>query len=166
MKWKPLDASCFKINFDGAILKQENKSGIGVVIQNHTSVVIASLAQLTTLALQPIEIEAIAVAWALEFGQEIDITKAVLEGDSELIINSIKAGGQSIASVEPPFQNAIVFSNCYSKLLYSHCRREGNRLAHSLARYSINVSNYVVWMEEFPNPLFIVVQQEVANLAN
>ena len=45
-------------------------------------------------------------------------------------------------------------------------RREGNRLAHSLARYSINAFNYVVWMEGVPDPLFTVVQQDVANLAS
>ena len=136
-----------------------------MVIRDHTGAVIASLTQLTAPALQPIEIEAIAAARALEFGQEIGITEAVLEGDSELIINSLKVGGQSIASVEPLLQDAIVFSNCYSKLLYSHCRREGNRLTHNLARYSINVSNYVVWMEEVPNPLFTVVQQDITNMA-
>ena len=72
-----------------------------MVIWDHSRAVIASLAQLTAPALQPIEIEAIAIARALEFGQEIGITEAVLEGDSELIINSLKASGQSIASVEP-----------------------------------------------------------------
>ena len=34
-KWKPLDARCFKINFDGVIFRQENKSGIGVVVRDH-----------------------------------------------------------------------------------------------------------------------------------
>ena len=78
----------------------------------------------------------------------------------------MKAGGNTIASVEPLIQDAILFSNSYSELLYSHCRREGNRLAHSLARYSINVSNYVVWMEEVPNHLLFVILQDLANLAN
>ncbi|KAL0002163.1 hypothetical protein SO802_015944, partial [Lithocarpus litseifolius] len=90
-KWKPPNVSAFKINFDGAIFRQENKSKIGVVIWDHSGAVIASLAQLSTPALQPIEIEAIATARALEFGQEIGITEAILEGDSELIINSLKA---------------------------------------------------------------------------
>ena len=94
------------------------------------------------------------------------ITEAVLEGDLELIINSLKGGGHSIVSMEPLLHDAMVFSNCYAKLLYSHCRRDGNRLVYSLARYSINVSSYVVWMEGVPDPLFTVVQQDVANLAN
>ena len=102
----------------------------------------------------------------MEFGQEIGIGGAVLEGDSKLIIKSLKAGGNTIASAEPLIQDAILFSISYSKLQYSHCRREGNRLAHNLARCSINVSNYVVWMKEVPNHLLSIVQQDLANLAN
>ena len=101
----------------------------------------------------------------MEFGREIGISGAVLEGNSKLITKSLKAGGNTIASVEPLIQDAIVFSSSYSILQYSHCRRGGNRLAYSLARYSINVSNYVVWIE-VPNPLLSVVQQDLANLAN
>ena len=63
--WKPPDARSFKINFDGAIFKQENKSGIGVVIRDHTGAVMASLAQTVAPAMQPIEIEAVAAAQAL-----------------------------------------------------------------------------------------------------
>ena len=61
-KWKPPDVTYFKINFDGAVFRQENKSGIGVVIQDNSGAVIASLAQLIEPAFQPIEIEAIATA--------------------------------------------------------------------------------------------------------
>ena len=126
----------------------------------------ASLGQTVAPAMQPIKIEAVAAARALEFGEELGITEAILEGDSEQIINSLKGGGHSIALVEPLLHDAMVFSSCYAKLLYSHCRRDGNRLAHSLARYSINVSSYVVWMEGVPDPLYTVVQQDVANLAS
>ena len=136
-----------------------------MVIRDHTGAVMASLAQTFAPALQSTEIEAIAAARALEFGEEIGISEAILEGDSEFIINSLR-GGYSIASVQPLLQDAMVFSNCYEKLLYSHYRRDGNRLAHSLARYSINVSSYVVWMEGVPDPLFTVVEQDVANLAS
>ena len=83
-----------------------------------------------------------------------------------MIIESSKAGGNTITSVEPLIQDAIIFSSFNSKLLYSHCRREDNKLAHSLARYSINVFDYVVWMKEVPNPLFSIAQHDLANLAN
>ena len=59
-------------------------------------------------------------------------------------MNSLKARGGTIASVESLIQDAIIFLGLYTKLLYSHCRKDGNKLAHSLARYSIHVSDNVV----------------------
>ena len=58
----------------------------------------------------------------------------------------------------------LFFSGLYTKLLYSHRRRDGNKLAHSLARFSIHVSNYSAWMEELPHSLLSVAEQDVANL--
>ena len=164
-KWKPPDASLVKINIDGAIFKSENRSGIGVAVRIHTSAILASLAQSIPQAFQPAEIEAIVAARALEFGQEIGITEAILEGDSELIVNSLKSGRATMASVEPLIQDATIFSASYTKLLYSHYRRDGNKLAHSLARFSIHVPNYLAWMEEVPHTLLSVVEQDVANIA-
>ena len=52
-----------------------------------------------------------------------------------LIISALKAGGQTIALMEPLIQDALVW---YSKLLYSRRRRDGNKLAHGLARHFID----------------------------
>ena len=81
-------------------------------------------------------------------------------------MNSLKARGGTIASVEPLIQDAIIFLGLYTKLLYSHCRRDANKLTHSLARYSINVSNYIAWMEEVPHSLFSIAQNDLTTLAN
>ena len=164
-RWKPPDASLVKINFDGAIFRFENRSGIGVVVRTHTGAILASLAQSIPQAFQLAEIKAIAVARALEFGHEIGPTEVILEGDSELIVNSLKSGRANMASVEPLIQDATIFSASYTKLLYSHCRRDGNKLAHSLARFSIHVPNYLAWMEEVPHTLLSIAEQDVANLA-
>ena len=131
----------------------------------HTGAILASLAQSIPQALQPAEIEAIAAIWALEFGHEIGLTEAILEGDSELIVNSLKTGRANMASVEPLIQDATIFSALYTELLYSHCRRDDNKLAHSLARFSIHVPNYSAWMEEVPHTLLSVAKQDVAKLA-
>ena len=69
-------------------------------MKTRAALVITSLAQQLPYAFQPLEIEAIVVACALEFGVETGIAKAVLEGDSELIIKALKAGGHTIASME------------------------------------------------------------------
>ena len=157
VRWKPPNASLVKINFDGAIFRDENRRGISVVVRDHTSAILTSVALSLSPTLQPAEIEAIAAARALEFGQELSLTEAILEGDSELIMNSLKAGGETIASMEPLIQDAIIFSSLYTKFLYSHYKRDGNKLAHNLVRYSIHVPDYVAWMEVlgFVEPSFV-----------
>ena len=51
VKWKPLNANLFKINFEGEIFKNENRSSMGVVIQDHNGFIIASLTQQISQAL-------------------------------------------------------------------------------------------------------------------
>lgn len=52
----------------------------------------------------------------------------------------------------------------FTKLLYSHVRREGNKLAHNLVRHSLNVTYYVAWIKDVPPPSFSVMQVDLANL--
>ncbi|KAK9985009.1 hypothetical protein SO802_034534 [Lithocarpus litseifolius] len=80
----------------------------------------------------------------LELSHLERLVEAVLEGDSELILTVLKAGGQTLASVEPLIMDALVLSKLYIKLLSSRSRRDGNKLDYSLARHSINVLDYAV----------------------
>ena len=72
-----------------------------MVVCTHTSAILASLAQSISQALQLAKIKAIATTQALKFGHELGLTEAILEGDSELIVNSLKIGRATMASVEP-----------------------------------------------------------------
>ena len=49
-----------------------------------------------------------------------------------------------MASVKPLILDTIGFSSSFRKLVYSHTKRDGNKLAHSLSRHSINVNGYIV----------------------
>ena len=70
-----------------------------------------------------------------------------------------------MVAVDHLVQDALTWSDRYTKLLYSRCKREGNKLAHRLARHSINVLDYGVWMESVPPLLFSILEHDVANLA-
>ena len=43
--WKPPDFGQFKVNYDGAIFREQGRAGIGLVIRNSDGAVLASLSQ-------------------------------------------------------------------------------------------------------------------------
>ena len=61
---------------------------------------------------------------ALEFGAKIGLKEMVIEGDLEIIVNELKADGSAMGSVALILQDATLFSSFFTKLLYSHGRRE------------------------------------------
>ena len=67
-----------RVNFDGAIFKEENKAGIGVVIRDDSGQVIASIFEKTSLLSSVDEVEALAVVRVQIFAQEVNISSLSL----------------------------------------------------------------------------------------
>ena len=47
---------------------------------------------------------------------------------------------------------------------YSHVKREGNKIAHSLAKYAKHISDFVVWMEGVPPHCFSIIEADLAGI--
>ena len=97
--------------------------------------------------LQPVEIEALVANKALEFAREMDIADAVLEGDSLMVMTTLKSKNTGLAPFGLLLQDSLALSSDFSKLSYFHTKRKGNIVAHNLAQLAINFTNYVILME-------------------
>lgn len=72
--------------------------------------VIASMSQNIALPLSVVEVEAVAAVRALEFSLEIRISSIVIEGDLELVINSLKDESPSFASFDLLIRDAKILT--------------------------------------------------------
>ena len=133
-----------KINFDGAVFSGENKSGIRVVIRDCSGSVLASSSKKLPHALTGSEAEALAAVTALYFANELGVNKAVLEGDSMEVIKALTQTKRILSSIGPWIDDSKVLASDFVQLQYSHVRRECNRLAHSLARYAVDILDFLV----------------------
>ena len=53
----------------------------------------------------------------------------------------------------------------FTQLRYSHVKREGNKIAHSLAWHALCILDFIVWMENV-SPLFLfVIQVDIAGFS-
>ena len=154
-----------KINFDGAIFAEEKSSSMGVIIWDRKGLVIAFMATRIPQQLRLIEIEAMAASKALEFARELGIAKAVLEGDSQVVIMALNSKTSVLAPYGSLIQDSLTLSNSYSKLSYSHTKREGNTVAHNLAKLVVNLTNCVIWMEDVPSDVLSSYQADLAGIS-
>ena len=120
-----------------------NGSGLRVMVRDNEGLVIAAMATCVPQFLQAIEIEALAANKALEFAQEMGLSDVVLEGDSSLMM-AANSKYPSLASYGLLLQDTLSLSSVFSKLSYSHTKREGNTVAHNLAQLVINLPNCVI----------------------
>ena len=94
----------------------------------------------------------------MEFALELGFDTVTLEGDSEVLVKTLKDGGNTFAHYGNLTANILFLTSHFSKVQFSFVRRQCNRLAHSLARRASIIQQMSVWMEEVPpdlTPVFL-----------
>ncbi|XP_065630503.1 uncharacterized protein LOC136067946 [Quercus suber] len=164
-KWKPPDHGLVKINCDRARFTEENRVGNGVVIRNSEGLVLGSLSKRIPQAYSPPEIEALAVTTVMELASNLGLQRAILETDSLVLVMALRDDTEFFSTVGLVLDEIRHKVNFFNELHYSHVKREGNIVAHKLARHAICVSDVVVWMGDVPVLLFPVVLADIASFS-
>ncbi|XP_065637528.1 uncharacterized protein LOC136070886 [Quercus suber] len=157
VQWRPPPANCVKLNFDGAIFSELGKAGLGVVVHDCHGNAIASLSEQAPLPFAPVIVEAMAAARAITFAQELGLQEFMLEGDSVAVINTLQSAEPSLTSYGHLLDSAkstLVSSKC---IACTHIRRDGNKVAHNLAKHARHVRGLSVWVEDIPPHLHDVL---------
>ena len=132
-----------------------------MVIRNGSGLVLVSCIKKLNQAYSGEHIEALAAATALSFASEIGNKRTVLEGDSLAVVNALKEGVCLLTPTGLLVEDVKVLSQCFDQLLYFHTKREGNSMAHSLAKYALRIPDFLVWMEDVPPQLHSVLQADL-----
>ena len=135
-----------------------------MVITDSKGLVIASCSKAVHQVLGNANIEAMAAAWALSFALDVGVKRAVLEGDSLAVIKGLREDESLLVRCGLLLEDAKIFSRQFDELRYSHTKREGNSLAHSLARYAVSIPDFLVWMEDVPSKFFSILQTNLSGL--
>ena len=73
--------------------------------------------------------------------KKIGIRRAILEEDSLAVIKALEEDSLAVK----------VLAQNFEQLLYSHTKREGNVIAHSLVRHAIGILGLLVWIKDVPS---------------
>ena len=139
------------MNFDGANAKTSRLSGVEVVIQDSDGAVLASCAKKFNQPFKAEDTKALAAMKALSFAHELGFQNIVLEGDALNLIQALKAQEQNLLPWGLLVEDAKEYGTKFRRVLYSHVKRNGNSVAHNLAKYALCILDFQVWMEDVPS---------------
>ena len=150
-----------KVNFDSAIFGITSSTSLGAIIRNDLGLVMATFTQPIPLPTSVEMVEVLAARGALCFAKDLGFNKVILEGDSEIIIKALNSGCPSSSSFGHIIKDIKVLSSSLRNVLFSHTRRQGNRVAHEMAKLACNFVQFQSWMEDVPLGVFDVYVSEV-----
>ena len=135
-----------------------------MVVRDCHGEVIASLVQQLDQAYQPVEVVAMAACRVVELGSELGLDFTIVEGNSEVVVKALRCKDNGLTPFAHLINDVSLFSGLFLELSYSHIRRDGNKVAHSLARLVLTSSSCIVWMEDVPSRTLPFVQSNLAAL--
>ena len=161
VKWTPPLKTLYKVNFDVAVFEHLGLAGLGVVFRDYDGNIIAALSQKINLP-QTIELaEALVARRAVTLAVELSIHKVMVERDCMQVVQALKDHGRCLTMFGHVIEEICRLGFRLEMCSFHHVKREGNRLAHSLAHRAVLSAHIDVWVEELPEDLEEVFQGDL-----
>ena len=98
-------------------------------------------------------LEALAARRAVKFAVELGISLYEFEGDSEVVHRVLQATDRCHPSIGQIIKDILSIVGSLRTFSFSHTRRQGNYVAHALAKRAIVSFPLLVWMEHVPSDI-------------
>ncbi|XP_075665535.1 uncharacterized protein LOC142635224 [Castanea sativa] len=161
VKWKPSRSNFYEVNYDRVVLKDSGEAGLGVVIRNEKGEVVGSLAEKIKLPDSIEVLEALAARKAILFAIELGLQRVIIEGDSEIIFKALSESCSDCSHIGHIIKDCKSISSLFQTHSFSHTRRQGNAVAHALAKRARKSFPLLVWMESVPPAVACLVHIDV-----
>ncbi|XP_021735105.1 uncharacterized protein LOC110701784 [Chenopodium quinoa] len=148
--WKPPLAGIIKINSDAAVF---SPSGVGLegVMRDSVGDVVASTCSKIDGCFDVDVVEALAMMrHSLYIAMEAGFRCVSLETDCLKLHNHLVKGLTTPTTFGVIVNDMLKLAQLCQSCCYSFVKRGGNKVAHALAKCSINFVGFRVWMEKFP----------------
>jgi ribonuclease HI len=132
--WKPPEEGRYKVNYDGAVFKDSNEAGLGTIIRNHRGEVMGSLSQKVPLPHSVEAVEASVARSAIQFAKDLGFTAIDLEGDSKTIVEFLQLTTPYTTIYGNIIDDISQIAKGLQSVHFMHVKREGNVMAHLLAK--------------------------------
>ncbi|KAK9999726.1 hypothetical protein SO802_019329 [Lithocarpus litseifolius] len=135
---------------------------IRVVIRDCNGNIIGALSQKIVLPQSIENAEASAASRAVTFARELSLFKVIFKGDCLRIIKAINTKELCHTLFDHIIEEIWSLTPSLMTCNFQHVKREGNKLAHALARRAVVFADTDVWVEELLVDLDDVINLDLA----
>ena len=162
VRWTKPPDDFYKANFDATLFENSNMAGIGVVIRDYNGNIIGALSQKIAFPQSIEHAEALAASRVVVFARELSLFKVIFEGDCLGVIKAINTKEPCKSLFGHIVEEIWSFSSALMDCSFQHIKREGNKLAHALARRAVVFADTDVWVKELPVDLDDIFSLDLA----
>ena len=95
--------------------------------------------------------------WAMSHGLQLDI----VETDVLRVSYAVNSSKRDLSNFHDLISDVCYLLSSFPGVIVTHDRRQANMAAHGLAKYALELDEYVFWMGEIPHPIFSVIVNEL-----
>ena len=137
VRWSPPTENLYKANFDAALFEHLGFAGLGVVVRDYRGNVLVALSQKIVLPQSMEMAKALVAKRAVQLATEMSFLRVMVEGDCKRVVQALQAPGRSLTLYGHVIKDVRRIGATLQICSFHHVLREGNSLAHSLARRAV-----------------------------
>jgi hypothetical protein len=138
------------LNWDAALDKNQRLIGVGIVARDFEGKVIAAMCSSQRYISDSSVAEAFGARLCAEFGLFLGLRSVILEGDALEVVQELKRVNEDAGHLGNLIGEIHVLLRRFDCWSFIHVKREGNKVAHTLAKYAISHPQNCVWFDSFP----------------
>ncbi|XP_075674992.1 uncharacterized protein LOC142644220 [Castanea sativa] len=147
---KEAKAIAREVNVDGAIFKELNSCGIGIVIRNDKGQIMGAMSKMLDQPLDALEVEANAVEEGVLLAKDLGLRYIIIEGDALMVMAALSGHTSPPSSIQHIIAGAQLWALSFSAWKSTHVRRNCNQAAHLMARNAKSLFECIIWVEDTP----------------
>jgi ribonuclease HI len=155
--WSPPQPGRYKVNYDAAFFGDSNEVGIGVIIRNHNGEVMASLCHRIHYPHSVEAMEAYAARSAIQMAIDLGVQAIDIEGDSQTVVDALLNHAPCFTLYGNLINDTNIATQSCHFVQFLHVKRDGNSIAHSIAKRAKFSQPFEVWMESVPPDLVTII---------
>jgi ribonuclease HI len=164
VKWSKPEVRQVKVNVDASFHADSCSGAIGAVIRDVKGDFIAASTNYIPHVASAMVAEALAMKEGIGLAHRLGCSRVVAESDSLEVIQACNGEQRWWNEASAIFADCVDAAINLDSISFTHCPRESNEVAHSLARFCFDVKSDCTWVDEPPSFLLQPLLDDVTIL--